>query len=424
MEQIEKYIYSIEDLDKCLQSKDRIAIYGAGDYGKRLIDYIISIKKENRITGIIVTEKGDFNCEYKGIKIYEAASFLEVQECFVIIAVSLDFQNDIVNVVKHYGKPYRYMMYEAYQDLGKKLDARMPVPYNGIDFLLAGFVKCGTTSLHSALMKVDRIYLPEKKETQFFTWYDKVKNPKKELIDKFFDNIRAGQVVGMIEPTFAGEADRIYDFFGDKIKIIFLVRNPVDAIFSSFKMHNRNGVAELEEAYQSSGVFYIEMFDEYFDRVTNKGKYALEYIYWIEQFWRYYPKGQVKIVFFEELVKNPQMIINDILKFIGISDTYECLKLPLENEGNFVMADIEGYKLAKLRRDLYRENAFMGKENIQKRYEKQFEYMEINKKYDQAEKIYDLKISKQQRLKAEAYFEESVRKLEAALNKELSQLWF
>lgn len=423
MEHIEKYIYNIEDLDKCLQSKDEIVVYGAGDYGKRLIDYIIYIKKIDRVKGIVVTEKGKLNSEYKGIKIYEAASFLEEQKCVVLIAVSLPYQNDIADIVNRYGKIYRYITYEAYVNMGKRLDTKIRVPYKGIDFLLAGFTKCGTTSLHKALMGIKEIYLSEKKESLFFSWCDKVENPEEVLAQNYFDNIREGQLVGAIEPTFLREAERIHYFFGDKIKIIFLVRNPVKALFSAFKMQNRFGLERFEELYQKKGVYSSEMFDKYMDWLLDDGVCNMEYINWINQFWKYYPKEQVKIYFFEELISNPQMIINDLFSFLGISADYKHIELPLANEGNFVMADLESFRIAKLKRELSLKIMYSKLEN-KEWYDDQCRYLEICKQYDKANKIYNVKITEEQRKKAEEYFEPSVRRLETALHKELSELWF
>lgn len=42
-------------------------------------------------------------------------------------------------------------------------------PVQEIQFVVAGFLKCGTTSLHYALQQIEDIYLPDDKESQFFT---------------------------------------------------------------------------------------------------------------------------------------------------------------------------------------------------------------------------------------------------------------
>ena len=47
-----------------------------GEYGKKLIDFLISIDKKNKIKGIIVTNKKDVVDTYEGIPIKEARDFL------------------------------------------------------------------------------------------------------------------------------------------------------------------------------------------------------------------------------------------------------------------------------------------------------------------------------------------------------------
>ena len=119
-------------------------------------------------------------------------------------------------------------------------------------------------------------------------------------------------------------------------------------------------------------------------------------------------------------------MINDILEYIGVSDRYGYAKLPIENEGNFVMADIEGYKLANLKHSEYNRisKELLSLEDNRSRYEKQQELSEIKEKYDRAKKIYGVKMTQEQRKKAEGRFNDSVRKLEAALHKDLREIWF
>jgi hypothetical protein len=427
MEQAAKYLLNIESLNKCIQEAESIVIYGAGDFGKCLIDYMISIKEENKIIGIVVTKKST-DCEYKGIEIHEAVSFLpECGDCYVLIAASFIYKQDMAEVVNCYNKRYRYISDELYMDMTVEMDERTLVSYSGVDFLCVGFFKCGTTSLYSALKPIDSVYLSVVKETGFFQWCDAVKNAKEMLIDKVFNKIREGQIVGMIEPSFAYTARKVYDFFGDKVKIFFLVRNPVNAAFSGFKMNNREGMAGMEAAYQrEGGRFDIGIFDEWFERgIHEETLLDWEYAHWIEQFSELYPKEQMKIVIFEELIQNPQVIVNDILKFIGASGKYEFEKLPLANEGDFVMADIEGYKLGKTLHDWYSAEYALSMEEIRnRRYENYSECTKLKEKYKKAEKIYGVKMTAEQRRKVEKYYDGSVRKLESFISRDLSDLWF
>ena len=85
------------------------------------------------------------------------------------------------------------------------------------------------------------------------------------------------------------------------------------------------------------------------------------------------------------------------------------------------MSDITGYQLAKERAAL-NENTkyYLGQEDV----EKTHRLKEIYEKLDQADKIYGIKMTEIQRKKTEAFYNSSVRKLEKAINRDLSQIWF
>lgn len=69
------FIYKV-DFFNDIDLLDGFVIYGIGEYGKKLIDFLISIDKKNKIKGIIVTNKKDVVDTYEGIPIKEARDFL------------------------------------------------------------------------------------------------------------------------------------------------------------------------------------------------------------------------------------------------------------------------------------------------------------------------------------------------------------
>lgn len=425
MEEITKYIYKTEDLKKCLELQESVIVYGIGDYGKRLVDSIIAMEKKDKIKAVVVTKKQEAVEDYRGIKIYEAASYFEKeQKSYVIIAISVQYQRDVQKLVNRYGMKYCYMTRLLYTELESLVDTRTIVEYRGIDFLLAGFCKCGTTSLYDVLHQKDGIYLSDEKESLFYSWRDMVTNPLEILKENFMNKIRAGQVVGMIEPTFATKAEQIYSDFGSDVKLIFLVGNPVNAFFSYFKMACRTGISQVKELYQENEHYRQEMLEEYFEKCKSNGTLINEYIYWIEKFWEYYPRENVKIIFFEELIKEPNRVINEVLDFIGVSAGAACESLPLLNEGSYVMADADGYMLANEMHELQFKKRILKSENIQEIHRLEHEIEQIKEEYNKAEKIYDIKLTEQQRKMLEEYFDDSVRKLEKELGKDLSKLWF
>lgn len=423
-----KKIYTTYGLNEILDREEKVIIYGAGTYGKRIADYIISTGRRTRIAAFCVTEKSEE--DYKGIKIVKSGdAHLMDSDILIIIAVSHFYMSEIEGIVQQYEKRYCCVTQFLYNEIGRKSITDSTLnrigTYEKLDFLLVGFGKCGTTSLHQALTYVEDVYVPENKESGFWGWYDKVENPKEQLDRDHFYDIREGQIVGAIEPAFFRYAGRTRAFFGKKVKILCLVRNPVDAFFSRFKMSCRgirNGAYMIELYKNEGGGKYKEgVFEEYCKVPSRLNVY--KYIDYIQQFLECWPQEQVKIVVFEDMIKNPQKIMNEILQFIGSSCKYTYGDLPRENEGDYVMADIGGLEIANrwwelvyeyncTNMDMRDKDALMNK------------FAEFEEQRNQARKIYNLKLSQDKRKMLEEYYNDSVRELEIMLNRDLSEIWF
>lgn len=88
MGKMKPLLYNVDKLKEYFRHIECAAIYGAGDYGKTLIDYLIFAGEKEKILGIIVTKRKDADRNYKGMEILEAADFFEThRNCSVIIAV-------------------------------------------------------------------------------------------------------------------------------------------------------------------------------------------------------------------------------------------------------------------------------------------------------------------------------------------------
>lgn len=421
---MKKYIFTLNDLSDCLSENEHIVIYGAGIWGRQLIDYIFSIEKQDVVKGIAVTDKTVNISEYRGIKVYEASELFRHENCFVLVAVSNRYLKDVRKIVERYRDLSWYSCITG--DLISSMqDQRKRVEWNGkIDFLVPGFLKCGTTSIYCALKKFSDIYLSSKKENHYFEWCDNVEEPFKVLGDVYFNDIKEGQIVGIVEASYTEKAQRIYNTFGGDIRLVFMLRNPVNGAFSDFMMMCRDGSPEIEEAYQKyNGTFSVEMFDEYIKYQKSLEYDNFNYAHWISEFMNYYPREQIKTVFLEELLRSPREEMNNILKFIGSTNEYDEDELPRVNEGKYVMADIEGYRSTRQKTVLAQELRGMRKSGGQfdEKYE---EYVGLYMKENTAKKLYDIKILPEQREKTERYYYDSVRNLEKLLDKDLSKLWF
>ena len=99
-------------------------------------------------------------------------------------------------------------------------------------------------------------------------------------------------------------------------KIIISLRNPIEIVYSqylSLKSMNFHQGLSFNEFLDFSEKKILE--DEFFiDNIIEGGFYSKH----IKKFLEYFPENQIKIIIFEEYIKNPTLMINSILEFLGV----------------------------------------------------------------------------------------------------------
>jgi len=127
------------------------------------------------------------------------------------------------------------------------------------NFIIVGAEKSGTSSLYQLLISHPDIFMPETKELSFFNDNDSNGVPislyaKRGLTwyQSFFLNKKSQQSIwrGEASPLYMeskASIDRIYQFCGD-VKIICILRDPIDRYLSCVKMATRNGDIKLNQS--------------------------------------------------------------------------------------------------------------------------------------------------------------------------------
>jgi len=185
----------------------------------------------------------------------------------------------------------------------------MPLP----NFLCVGAQKAGTTTLHDILIQHPEIYLPEIKETKFFQDNSKYRKGLDYYEKEFFGKWNGERAVGEIDSVymyFEYVPERIYKHLGKDIKLIFMLRNPVDRAYSHYWMSYRRGyetetferAIELEQKRIKIDEFHKIHFS-YIDR----GFYAKQ----IKRYLKLFPKENMLFIIFEEdFLKNRKKQLN------------------------------------------------------------------------------------------------------------------
>jgi len=221
-----------------------------------------------------------------------------------------------------------YSIHSPYLRPGRMLTAyagRIRPP----EFLIIGTERGGTTSLHTYLMENQKIARALRKEIHYFdqnynkgwTWYlSHFPNRKNDII--------------------SGEASPHYYFFQEaaariandlpNVKIIVLLRNPIDRAYSHYQHEVANGYEKLSfknaisREYnisdgtlqpfdlRSAGIFQYVHFS-----YLSKGLYVTHLKSWLAEI----PRERFLFLKSEDFFRNPGAVLSQVLNFLGLPPT-------------------------------------------------------------------------------------------------------
>ena len=193
-----------------------------------------------------------------------------------------------------------------------------------VDFLLVGAQKSGTTTLHSYLNDHPQIEMAKKKEVHFFdneqfflnqaidyeyyhSWFEQEQN---------INNLR-----GEATPAYLycrDAATRIWRY-NPTMKIIIILRNPIERAFSHWNMEYNRGAESLsfidaltQEEKRCREALPLQHYTySYIDR----GFYSSQ----IREYWRLFGREQVLVLNYDQLKNNPISVLNDLYDFLDIN---------------------------------------------------------------------------------------------------------
>ncbi|MFD4854754.1 sulfotransferase domain-containing protein [Bacillus mycoides] len=217
-------------------------------------------------------------------------------------------------------------------------------------FLIIGAQKCGTTSLYNYLIQHPQVHAASHKELHFFDIYFK---KGMEWYYKQFPLIK------LDEPVITGEASPYYIFHPHapkriasilpNVKLIILLRNPVDRAYSHYYHQVRMQTENLsfkQAIYEENNRLKPELIK----MVNDENYYSIPYQYYsylargryIEQLQNWmnlFPKKQFLILKSEDFFSDPNFIFQTVLDFLGISP-YQLKEYKKENTNNYPILDI------------------------------------------------------------------------------------
>lgn len=191
------------------------------------------------------------------------------------------------------------------------------------EFLGIGAMKAATSWLHVALSLHPEVFVPEVKELHHF---DSVLAPRMHLYSEMFRG-RSENSRGEITPGYSTLNDsavrRIHELRPD-LRILFLLRNPVDRAWSHARMNLATQQGRAPEAVSVSE--YMEHFHS--DASMKRGDYPAILRRWENTF----GPRQMFIGFHEDVLHRPHELLKDIFRFLGVRDDLPPHLFPLDRK--------------------------------------------------------------------------------------------
>jgi hypothetical protein len=190
-----------------------------------------------------------------------------------------------------------------------------------VDFLVAGTQKGGTTALHAYLRDHPNLCLAEPKETHFFDTEEHFTGGEIDYgpLHAHF-RPRPGQLLGEATPITMYWADaprRVWEY-NPRMKLIYVLRNPIDRAYSHWNMERDRGADALpfldaiqqeEERCRSALPLQHRVYS-----YTDRGFYSEQ----IRRLWRFFPPAQTLFLRAESLRAQPQATLDRVFDFLGV----------------------------------------------------------------------------------------------------------
>lgn len=193
-----------------------------------------------------------------------------------------------------------------------------------VSFLIAGVQKGGTTALHAYLKTHPEIFLPERKELHFFDDERNVdwEKPDYTAYHHHFSSGNLNQIWGEATPiyTFWPPAlQRIHDY-NPNIKLIILLRDPVERAYSHWRMEWSRDCENLSfsEAIRNGRKRMTSQ--DTLSRANRIYSYVERGFYYpqINRLFKLFPKEDILILWNHDLKKDHTTLLDKIYKFLGV----------------------------------------------------------------------------------------------------------
>jgi hypothetical protein len=205
------------------------------------------------------------------------------------------------------------------------------------NFLVIGAAKSGTTALYNYLNEHPDVYMSPVKETNFFVLegrsvdfqgpgdHEYVNIPSVNTLPAYqqqFSGVRNEIAIGEVSPHYLSvpRAPARIQHYLPGVRLIAILRNPIERAFSSYVMFLRDGREPCRNFLEAAAKEDARMASnwEWGWRYTKAGFYAAQ----IERYQRFFSASQLRIYLYDDLKADPGRLMADIFSFLGVDPSF------------------------------------------------------------------------------------------------------
>jgi hypothetical protein len=179
------------------------------------------------------------------------------------------------------------------------------------NFLLIGVKKAATTWLAQCIGEHPNVFMADKKEIYFFTYhYEK----GLAWYEDHFDGWSGQAIVGEATPGYIHNPDapqRIKAILGDQVKLIVILRHPVDRAYSAFGQFMRQGRISPDSDFQTAlehGLLNLHRYGCYFAD--------------LKRYLALFPGENLFILIYEEVKKDNLKSLSECFTFLKVDSRF------------------------------------------------------------------------------------------------------
>jgi hypothetical protein len=201
------------------------------------------------------------------------------------------------------------------------------------NFFIVGAAKCGTTAMHEYLTQHPDVFMSKHKEPHFFgsdlDWHNR-EPMSSEYYSSLFDEAQNESVVGesSVFYLYSTRAAQEIHQYAPKAKILIMLRNPVDVIYSFHNQRLLNGTEDIDDFAEAlaaeqdrregrrlprqiglrQGLFYRDL-----------GRFDSQ----VERFQSVFPREQICFVIYDDFRRNTASVYREVVEFLGLEPSFE-----------------------------------------------------------------------------------------------------